>query len=89
MANKSVDFIWQICYIDIYSLTTEALMSLYPGQYKYIVEFEKTLAKGVANGLTVTDKLHFVSEKDAKLWIDAVSKLNRDGKYSNFKVRAA
>ena len=57
--------------------------------YPIIVEFEKTLAKGVLNGLTVTDKIHFSTEKDAKSWIDAVSKLNRDGKYSNFKVRAA
>jgi hypothetical protein len=64
-------------------------MSTYPGQYKYIVEFDKTLTKGVCNGLTVTDKLHFVSEKDAKSWIEAVSKLNRDGKFHNFKVRAA
>ena len=67
----------------------EANMTVYPGQYKYIVEFEKTLAKGVLNGLTVTDKIHFTSEKEAKSWIDAVSKLNRDGKFHNFKVRAA
>jgi hypothetical protein len=57
--------------------------SLYP----IVVEFEKSLTKGVLNGLTVTDKVHFCSEKEAKLWIDAVSKLSRDGKYSNFKMR--
>lgn len=55
--------------------------------YPIIVEFEKTLTKGVLNGLTVTDKIHFPSEKDAKVWIEAVSKLNRDGCYSNFKMR--
>jgi hypothetical protein len=67
-------------------------MSIYEARkdlYPIIVEFEKTLAKGVLNGLTVTDKIHFSSEKEAKSWIDAVSKLNRDGKYSNFTVRAA
>lgn len=57
--------------------------------YPIIVEFEKTLAKGVLNGLTVTDKIHFPTEKDALLWINAVSKLNRDGVYSNFKMRVA
>ena len=67
-------------------------MSIYETRkdlYPIIVEFEKTLTKGVLNGLTVTDKIHFPSEKEAKSWIDAVSVLNRDGKYSNFKVRAA
>ena len=67
-------------------------MSIYETRkdlYPIVVEFEKTLAKGVLNGLTVTDKIHFPSEKEAKFWIDAVSKLNRDGKYSNFKMRAA
>jgi hypothetical protein len=67
-------------------------MSIYDERkdlYPIVVEFEKTLAKGVLNGLTVTDKIHFPSERDAKSWIDAVSKLNRDGKYSNFKMKVA
>ena len=64
-------------------------MSLYPGQYKYVVEFEKFFAKGNLKSLTIKDRLHFPSERDAKDWIDAVSKLNRDGKFFNFKVRAA
>jgi len=67
-------------------------MSIYDERkdlFPIVVEFEKTLAKGVLNGLTVTDKIHFPNEKDAKLWIDAVSKLNRDGKFYNFKLRAA
>ena len=58
-------------------------------QYKFVVEFEKSFLKGNLNGLTVKDRLHFVSEKDAKEWVDAVKKLNRDGKFHNFKVRAA
>lgn len=67
-------------------------MSIYEERkdlYPIIVEFEKTLTKGVLNGLTVTDKIHFNTEKDAKSWIDAVSRLNRDGKFYNFKMRAA
>jgi hypothetical protein len=67
-------------------------MSIYDERkdlYPIVVEFEKTLAKGVLNGLTVTDKIHFPSEREAKSWIDAVSKLNRDGKYSNFKMKVA
>jgi hypothetical protein len=57
--------------------------------YPIVVEFEKALTKGVLNGLTVTDKVHFPSEQEAKLWIDAVSKLSKDGKYFNFKMKAA
>jgi hypothetical protein len=53
------------------------------------VEFEKALKKGVLNGLTVTDKVYFPSETEAKSWIDAVSKLTKDGEYSNFKMRVA
>ena len=65
-------------------------MSIYSKDlYPIVVEFEKTLAKGVLNGLTVTDKIHFPTEREAKSWIDAVSKLNRDGRFSNFKMRAA
>ena len=67
-------------------------MSIYDERkdlYPIVVEFEKTLTKGILNGLTVTDKIHFPSEGEAKSWIDAVSKLNRDGKFHNFKVRAA
>jgi len=63
-------------------------MSVYPGLYNFVVEFEKVLNKGNLSGLTIKDSLHFVTEKDAKEWINAVSKLNRDGKFSNFKVRA-
>jgi hypothetical protein len=39
--------------------------------------------------LTIKDRLHFVDKRDAEEWISAVSKLNRDGKYFNFKVKEA
>lgn len=65
------------------------MSSIYPGSYKYVVEFEKLLKKGRLNGLTVKDRLHFVSERDARDWVDAVSKLNRSGEFFNFKVRTA
>lgn len=64
-------------------------MEVQMAQYNYVVEFEKLFNRGNLNGLTVKDRLHFVSEKDAKEWVDAVKRLNRDGKYFNFKVRAA
>jgi len=64
-------------------------VTIYANQYKYVVEFEKTLTKNVLNGLTITDKIHFPTKKDAKLWIDDVSKLNRDGKFYNFKLMRA
>lgn len=64
-------------------------MSIYPGSYKFVVEFDKAFSEGNLNGLTIKDRLHFVSKRDAEDWIKAVSKLNRDGKFSNFKVRAA
>lgn len=64
-------------------------MSIYPASYKYVVEFEKFFTKGSLKSLTIKDRLHFASERDAKDWVDAVSKLNRDGKFFNFKVRSA
>lgn len=64
-------------------------MSVYPGSYKFVVEFEKTIAKGNLSGLTIKDRLHFADKRDAEEWINAVSKLNRDGKYFNFKVKEA
>lgn len=64
-------------------------MSVYPGSYKYVVEFEKYFNTGNLKGLTITDRLHFVSKKDAKDWVKAVSKLNKDGMFFNFKVKEA
>jgi hypothetical protein len=57
--------------------------------YKFVVEFEKYFTKGTLNGLTVKDRVHFVTEEDAKRWTREVALLNRDGKYFNFKVKKA
>lgn len=65
-------------------------MSIYETRkdlYPYVVEFEKYLTKGTLKGLTVKDRIHFPSKSDANSWVEAVSKLNRDGKYFNFKVK--
>jgi hypothetical protein len=64
-------------------------MSLYPGSYKYVVEFEKHFTKGNLLGLTINDRIHFISKTDANNWIAAVSKLNHDGRYFNFKIKKA
>ena len=64
-------------------------MSVYPGSYKYVVEFEKFFSNGNLKGLTIKDRLHFTNERDAEDWVDAVKKVNRDGRFFNFKVRAA
>lgn len=65
-------------------------MSIYlSGSYKYVVEFEKILAKGVLNGLTVHDRLHFVTEKDAYSWVRDVQKFDKGAHYTNFEVKKA
>ena len=63
-------------------------MSVYPNSYKFVVEFEKVLAKGVLNGLTIKDRLHFVTKKDAVRWIRDVRKFDKDASYTDFKVKA-
>jgi hypothetical protein len=64
-------------------------MSVYTSSgYKYVVEFEKVLKKGVINGLTVRDRLHFVNEKDARRWVRDVQAFDRNASYTNFKVKA-
>lgn len=62
-------------------------MSIYPGSYKYVVEFEKVLAKGVLNGLTIKDRIHFPSERDAKSWIKDVQLFDKNAQYTNFEVK--
>lgn len=64
-------------------------MSIYPGSYKFVVEFEKAFINGNLKGLTIKDRIHFADKKDAEEWVQAVSKLNRDGRYFNFKVKEA
>ena len=63
-------------------------MSIYPGSYKFVVEFEKIMAKGVLNGLTIKDRVHFVNEKDARRWIKDIRKFDKDSRYTEFKIKA-
>ena len=55
--------------------------------YSYVVEFEKLLTKGVLNGLTVKDRLHFVSEKDAKTWVKDVQNMDKGSKFVSFSIK--
>lgn len=55
--------------------------------YNYVVEFEKLLTKGVLNGLTVKDRVHFASEKDAKAWVRDVQKIDKGMKFISFDVK--
>ena len=64
-------------------------MSIYPGLYSYVVEYEKLLKKGVLNGLTIKDRIHFVSEKDANCWIRDVQKFDKNAEYLNFQVKSS
>ena len=57
--------------------------------YKFVVEFEKYFTKGNLNGLTIKDRVYFVTEQDAKRWTRDVALLNRDGKYFNFEIKKA
>ena len=61
-------------------------MSIYETTYPVTVTFDKTLKRGVLNGLTVQDKVHFADEKDAVSWIEAVQKFSKDY-YTNFTVK--
>lgn len=63
-------------------------MSVYPGNYKFVVEFEKILAKGILNGLTVKDRVHFANKKDAESWIVDVKKFDKGANYTSFKIKA-
>jgi len=56
------------------------------GFYKYAVDFEKAFNVGNLQGLTVKDRLHFTDKNDAENWVAAVSELNKDEVFSNFKI---
>lgn len=56
--------------------------------YNYVVEFEKLLTKGVLNGLTVKDRVHFATERDAKAWVRDVQKIDKGAKFISFSVKA-
>jgi hypothetical protein len=53
----------------------------------YVVEFEKVLASGVLNGLTIKDRIHFADETDAKEWVRDVKRFDRGAHYTNFNVK--
>lgn len=57
--------------------------------YRYVVEFDKLLTRGSINGLTVRDRLHFATEKEAKNWVDDIQKLDKDRQYKHFKIKGA
>ena len=57
--------------------------------YDFVVEFEKLLTNGILNGLTINDRLHFISEKDAKRWVRDVQLFDKNARYINFNVKAA
>lgn len=62
-------------------------MAVYPGAYKYVVEFEKLLTQGVLNGLTIKDRVHFADEYDAKSWVSDVQRFDKGAHYINFNVK--
>lgn len=57
--------------------------------YRYVVEFDKILNRGSINGLTVTDRLHFATEKEAKNWVDDIQKIDKNRQYKHFKIKGA
>jgi len=57
--------------------------------YNFVVEFEKLLTNGILNGLTIKDRLHFISEKDAKRWVRDVQMFDQNARYINFDVKEA
>jgi hypothetical protein len=63
-------------------------MSLYPGPYKFVVEFEKFLTRGVLNGLTIKDRVHFTDQKEAERWVNDVQRFDKGARYTSFKVKA-
>lgn len=61
--------------------------TIYHNSYKYVVEFEKLLKRGFLEGLTIKDKIHFVSKKDALKWVDDVQRFDKNAEYINFDVK--
>jgi hypothetical protein len=63
------------------------MSSIYPNSYRYVVEFEKLLKRGFLEGLTIKDKIHFLSEKDAMKWVDDVQRFDKNAEYINFDIK--
>lgn len=57
--------------------------------YRYVVEFDKLLNKGTLNGLTIKDRVHFTTEKDALNWVRDVQSFDKDRVFSHFEVKGA
>jgi hypothetical protein len=57
--------------------------------YRYVVEFDKLLNRGSINGLTVRDRLHFATEKEAKNWVDDIQKIDKNRQFKHFKIKGA
>jgi len=57
--------------------------------YSYVVEFDKLLNKGTLNGLTISDRVHFATEKDAQSWIRDIQSFDKDNVFTHFKVKGA
>ena len=57
--------------------------------YRYVVEFDKLLNRGSINGLTVRDRLHFATEKEAKNWVDDIQKIDKNNQFKHFKIKGA
>jgi hypothetical protein len=55
--------------------------------YKIAVDFQRKLRTGVVNALTVTDTVRFVSTVDAETWVKDVSRFDKNGMFSDFKIR--
>ena len=47
------------------------------------------LTNGILNGLTIKDRLHFISEKDAKRWVRDVQMFDQNARYINLEVKEA
>lgn len=52
----------------------------------YIVEFEKLLIRGVLDGLSTKERIHFDSEKEARRWVNDLQRLDKNTEYINFVV---
>jgi hypothetical protein len=57
--------------------------------FGYVVEFDKLLNKGTLNGLTIKDRVHFATEKDALSWVRDVQSFDKDNVFTHFKIKGA
>jgi hypothetical protein len=55
--------------------------------FKYVVEFDKIIKRGITNGLTITDRIHFPNEKDAIAWVQDIQKIDKNYQFTDFKIK--